>query len=115
MAVPFFNMGSAALLLWVLCELSGQRIWLGRGLILAAMASRVLVGLLQDAFLGWALMPWPSYLALAFTDLGGFVFWPFGFKPEILWRGTRYRLRAGGRSEVVGASQGLAQSGTLLK
>lgn len=100
LAIPF-NHGVLAAALWVLCEASGQAPWLGRGLLLASLASRGLVAALQDILVGGIRMPWPHYLVVAFTDLGVLAFWAAGWRSTILWRGTRYRLHRGGRAEVL--------------
>lgn len=101
LAMPLFNHGVLAVSLWLACEASGESLWLGRGLLLASLASRGLVAALQDILVGGIRMPWPHYLVVAFTDLGVLPFWVAGLRSTILWRGTRYRLHPGGRAEVL--------------
>ncbi|MBI3552111.1 MAG: glycosyltransferase [Elusimicrobia bacterium] len=102
--IPLFNMGVIAALLLVLCERSGDGVRLGRGLFAAAAGSRILVGFLQDRLVARVRPPWWDYPSLAFVDIGGLLFWPFGLRRRILWRGVRYRLSEGGIAEVVGES-----------
>lgn len=100
-ALPLLNLGLMSALLWWLCERSGERLWLGRGGLAAALVSRPLVGAVQDIFVGRRRMPWLHYTVMAFVDLGSFVFWLSGFRARISWRGIRYRLYTGGRAEVI--------------
>jgi ceramide glucosyltransferase len=67
----------------------------------AALATRVLVGLIQDRAVGRLRRPVLSYLTLAFADVAAVLFWPLGLRNVISWRGRRYRLRVGGACEVL--------------
>lgn len=73
----------------------------GKSLFLAFALSRMAVAWLQDKAVSGS-SPSPSrYLILAAADLGMLVFWAAGFRRRLFWRGTTYRLFAGGRVEVV--------------
>lgn len=67
----------------------------------AALATRVLVGLLQDRYVGRIRRPAWTYLALLGADVGAMVFWPLGLRRVVEWRGRRYRLSWGGACEVL--------------
>lgn len=67
----------------------------------AALASRCLVGLLQDRLVGGLRRPAWTYLSLAFADAAAVLIWPFGLRRVVSWRGRRYRLSLGGRCEVL--------------
>lgn len=90
--LPFINPGLAAFVLLALG---------GRPLFLAYVLSRVTVGWLQDKIVAGRGMALPRYLVLAVADLGTLVFWAAGFRSRLSWRGTTYRLSAGGRAEVL--------------
>ena len=70
--------------------------------VAAALASRVLVGLLQDRWIGGLRLPAWRYLLLVFADLGALAFVPLALRRTVRWRGKTYRLSRGGRAEVVG-------------
>jgi len=97
--IPVLNLGVLSLLLWGLCEISGQA-W-GRWVLALALGSRVAVGMLQDRLAARSPMAWHQYPLLALVDLGAALFWPAGLKSEVLWRGIRYRLGPGGAAEVL--------------
>ena len=95
------NPGLAAVSLWVLCEVSQDRLWLGRGLLAAFLVSRSLVACLQDRLAARARLPLWEYASLIVIDLGYLLFWAFGLRRRIVWRGVRYRLHSGGIAEVL--------------
>ena len=95
------NPGLVAVALWLLCELSQDRLWLGRGLLAAFLISRSLVAFLQDRLAARARLPLWEYASLIVIDLGYLLFWAFGLRRRIVWRGVRYRLRSGGIAEVL--------------
>jgi ceramide glucosyltransferase len=78
----------------------GEPLALPLAALAAAAASRALVGFLQDRFFGVRAAAW-KYPSLALADLGALVLVPLGLRPTAVWRGTRYRLRLGGRAEVA--------------
>lgn len=93
MAIPFVNPGVAA---YVLLALGGK------ALFLAYVLSRMTVAWLQDRAVAGSPMAPSRYLILAVADLGMLLFWASGFRSRLSWRGTTYRLFAGGRVEVAG-------------
>jgi ceramide glucosyltransferase len=99
--MALLNPGLIAIALWVLCETSQDRRWLGRGLLAAFLASRSLAAFLQDRLAARVRLPPWEYASLVVIDLGYLLFWAFGLPRRIDWRGVRYRLYAGGRGEVV--------------
>jgi ceramide glucosyltransferase len=95
------NPGLVAVSLWVLCEMSQDRPWLGRGLLAAFLVSRSLAGFLQDRLAARVRLPLWEYASLIVIDLGYLLFWAFGLPRHIVWRGLRYRLHPGGIAEVL--------------
>ncbi|MGZ3390936.1 MAG: glycosyltransferase, partial [Isosphaeraceae bacterium] len=95
------NPGLAAVSLWLLCEVSQDRPWLGRGLLAAFLVSRSLAAFLQDRLAARARLPLWDYASLIVIDLGYLLFWAFGLPRRIVWRGVRYRLHPGGIAEVL--------------
>lgn len=67
----------------------------------AALATRMLVGLIQDRAVGRLRKPLWFYLTLALADPAAMLFWPLGLRRVVEWRGRRYRLSLGGRCEVL--------------
>ncbi len=96
-----FNPGLVAVSLWLLCEISQDRLWLGRGLLAAFLVSRSLAAFLQDRLAARVRLPLWEYASLIVIDLGYLLFWAFGLPRRIVWRGVRYRLHPGGIAEVV--------------
>jgi ceramide glucosyltransferase len=68
---------------------------------LAAVVSRVAVGILQDRFFATR-APLGRYATLGLADLGALAFVPLALRRTVSWRGKTYRLSLGGRAEVVG-------------
>lgn len=95
------NPGLAAASLWLLCEVFQYRPWLGRGLLAAFLISRSLAAFLQDRLAARVRLPLWEYASLIVIDLGYLVFWAFGLRRCIVWRGLRYRLHSGGIAEVL--------------
>jgi ceramide glucosyltransferase len=95
------NPGLAAVSLWLLCEMSQDRRWLGRGLLAAFLVSRSLAAFLQDRLAARVRLPLWEYASLIVIDLGYLLFWAFGLPRRIVWRGVRYRLHPGGIAEVL--------------
>jgi ceramide glucosyltransferase len=95
------NPGLAAVSLWLLCEVSQDRPWLGRGLLAAFLVSRSLAAFLQDRLAARVRLPLWEYASLIVIDLGYLLFWAFGLPRRIVWRGVRYRLHPGGIAEVL--------------
>jgi ceramide glucosyltransferase len=95
------NPGLAAVSLWLLCEVSQDRPWLGRGLLAAFLVSRSLAAFLQDRLAARVRLPLWEYASLIVIDLGYLLFWAFGLPRRIVWRGVRYRLHPGGITEVL--------------
>ena len=100
-ALAFLNPGLVAVSLWLLCEVSHDRPWLGRGLLAAFLISRSLTGFLQDRLVARVSLPLWEYPTLVVIDLGYLLFWVFGLRRRIAWRGVRYRLHPGGIAEVL--------------
>ncbi|MFI5351307.1 MAG: hypothetical protein ACHQ2Z_17310, partial [Elusimicrobiota bacterium] len=69
--------------------------------VVAALSSRVLVGLLQDRLVGGLRLPVSRYLSLLIADVGALAFVPFALRRTVSWRGKTYRLARGGRAEVL--------------
>ena len=69
--------------------------------VVAALSSRVLVGLLQDRLVGGLRLPVSRYLSLLIADVGALAFVPFALRRTVSWRGKTYRLSRGGRAEVL--------------
>ena len=99
--LALLNPGLLAVVLWLACEMSGYRPWLGRGLLAAFLLTRALGGLLQDRLVARVRLPAWEYASLVVIDLGYLLFWAFGLSSRIVWRGVAYRLRGGGVAEVV--------------
>jgi ceramide glucosyltransferase len=99
--LALLNPGLLAFSLWLLCEVSGDRPWLGRGLLAAFLLSRSLAAFLQDRLVARVRLPWWEYASLIVIDLGYLLFWAFGLRRRIVWRGVRYRLHSGGIAEVL--------------
>lgn len=95
------NPGLVAVALWLLCEASQERPWLGRGLLAAFLISRSMVACLQDRLAARVRLPLWEYASLIVIDLGYLLFWVFGLRRRIVWRGVRYRLHSGGIAEVL--------------
>jgi ceramide glucosyltransferase len=95
------NPGLVAVALWLLCEASQERPWLGRGLLAAFLISRSLIACLQDRLAARVRLPLWEYASLIVIDLGYLLFWVFGLRRRIVWRGVRYRLHSGGIAEVL--------------
>ncbi|HTY81013.1 MAG TPA: glycosyltransferase [Candidatus Bathyarchaeia archaeon] len=95
------NPGLIAVTLWLLCEMTRDRPWLGRGLLATFLVSRALAAFLQDRLAARVRLPLWEYGSLVVIDLGYLLFWAFGLRRRIVWRGVRYRLRAGGIAEVL--------------
>lgn len=102
-ALPLLNPGVQALALVLCCELTGDRVWLGRGLMLGFLASRSLAAFLQDRVAARLKLPLWEYLTLFVIDLGYIPFWLCGLRKKIKWRGVVYRLHTGGIAEVLSA------------
>ena len=100
-SLALFNPGLVALSLWLLCEVLHHRPWLGRGLLAAFLISRSLAAFLQDRLVARARLPLWEYASLIVVDLGYLLFWAFGLRRRIVWRGVRYRLHSGGIAEVL--------------
>ncbi len=99
--LPFFDGPLVALTALALAFFSGLPTGPALALLAGAVGSRALAGVLQDAALKEPLMPWHAYAGLPLVDALNVILWPFGFRPTILWRGTRYRLSAGGKATVL--------------
>jgi ceramide glucosyltransferase len=95
------NPGLVAVSLWLLCEVSHDRPWLGRGLLVAFLVSRSLAAFLQDRLAACVRLPLWEYASLIVIDLGYLLFWVFGLPRRIVWRGVRYRLHPGGIAEIL--------------
>jgi ceramide glucosyltransferase len=80
---------------------SQDRLWLGRGLLAAFLISRSLAACLQDRLVARVRLPLWEYASLIVIDLGYLLFWAFGLRRRIVWRGVRYRLHPGGIAEVL--------------
>jgi ceramide glucosyltransferase len=100
-ALALFNPGLLCASLWLLCELSGRAVWLGRLLPAAFLISRAAAAWCQDRFAARLKLPLWEYASLVVIDLGYYLFWIFGLKRRIVWRGVTYRLGAGGVAEVM--------------
>jgi ceramide glucosyltransferase len=74
---------------------------LALGALGAALATRSLVGLLQDRAVGRIRRPAWFYLTLLAADPAAMLFWPLGLRRVVEWRGRRYRLSLGGACEVL--------------
>jgi len=99
--LALLNPGLVAFSLWLLCEASQDRPWLGRGLLAAFLTSRSLAAFLQDRLAARVRLPLWEYASLIVIDLGYLLFWAFGLRRRIAWRGVRYRLHSGGIAEVL--------------
>jgi len=95
------NPGLVAVALWLLCEVSQDRPWLGRGLLATFLVSRSLIACLQDRLAARVRLPLWEYASLIVIDLGYLRFWACGLRNRIVWRGVRYRLHSGGIAEVL--------------
>ena len=100
-SLALLNPGLVAVSLWLLCEVSHDRPWLGRGLLAAFLISRSLTAFLQDRLAARVRLPLWEYPSLIVIDLGYLLFWTFGLRRRIVWRGVRYRLHSGGIAEVL--------------
>jgi hypothetical protein len=96
------NPGLVSGALWLVCELSGMHVWLGRGMLAGFLISRSVAAFLQDRFAARRALPLWEYASLVVIDLGYLLFWIFGLRRRIVWRGVTYRLHSGGIAEVVG-------------
>jgi ceramide glucosyltransferase len=99
------NPGLVAMTLWLVCELSGTQPWLGRGLFAGFLLSRSAAAWLQDRFAARLELPLWEYASLVVIDLGYLLFWIFGLRRRIVWRGVTYRLGSGGIAEVMDSNR----------
>ncbi|MDE1977178.1 MAG: glycosyltransferase, partial [Elusimicrobia bacterium] len=99
--LPLFDGPLVALAALTLAFFSGFSTAPALALLAAASVSRALAGILQDAALQESFMSWHAYAGLPLVDALNVILWPFGFRTSILWRGTRYRLSAGGNAKVI--------------
>ncbi len=79
----------------------GRPLFLPGAAFAVAALSRVIVGILQDRFLGVRGASW-RYATLALADLGSLIFVPMALRRTVTWRGKTYRLALGGHAQVVG-------------
>lgn len=101
--MPLFNIAVVSAATLALARAGGGSVAAAWALTAAAFASRGLVACLQDAIVGEGALSPAWYAVVAFTDVGALGFWAAGFPRRIVWRGVRYRLFWGGRSEVLSA------------
>lgn len=100
-SMPLFNSGLLAVIALALAFGAGRHETLACVLAAAAVGTRGLVAFLYDVLAGDGPLPLPCYAILGFMDLGSTAFWLAGFRRTIRWRGVTYRLRWGGRAEVL--------------
>lgn len=101
LAVPLLNLALLALALLGLSRFTGRHAEAATALAALSFGSRGLVALLYDSLAGEGALPLPWYPLLCLIDLGALFFWLSGFRSQLSWRGTRYRLKWGGECEVV--------------
>jgi ceramide glucosyltransferase len=99
-AIPLMDQSLLSFILCALCFYTGLYVREAVAILIAVALVRAVVAFAQDRIFGSPL-PWFGYALLPAASLVAIPLWISGFRSTIDWRGTRYKLRRGGRAVVV--------------